>query len=317
MTTWFVFIAIAIGSFIVDHVAHRDNHKITLKEASVWSVFWVLIAMAFAGYLYVFETPDTASLFITGYALEKALSVDNLFVIMAVFTYFNIPDHYRHRVLHWGIIGAVVFRGIFVALATVLYMGAETIDKANGIAYVELVFAAIIFGTAILMMKGGDDEESDPTDNGAVRFAKKIWPMHDKIESEKFFVIKNGIRHMTPLFLCLVAIEAADVMFAADSVPAVLAVARDPLIVYSAMMFAIMGLRALYFVLEALKDMLCHLEKAVIALLFFIGAKLTVNSTYYIFDHGFYIEPNVSLIVVLSTLAAGVLASVMFPQKED
>ncbi len=327
--TMTVFVGLALSALLLDMVTHRDDKPITLARASIWSVFWVAISLAFAGFLHVQHGAEVASLFITGYALEKVLSVDNLFVFMAIFAWFKVPDGLRHRVLHWGIIGAIVFRGVFVAIGTGLLAFGP---------WVEIIFALIVAWTAVMMLKGGDndDEEEDYSRHLAYRFAKKLFPVWPKLYGHNFFMSRKkleveiqktenkgislaakGALFATPLFLCLVVIEVSDVLFAFDSVPAVIAVSREPLIVYSAMLFAILGLRTLYFVLEALRRYLVHLEKAVVVLLFFIAAKLGLNATDHLFHHGISIDPNTSLIIVLTVLAVGILASILFPEKEE
>ncbi|WP_430624199.1 TerC/Alx family metal homeostasis membrane protein [Pseudomonas entomophila] len=327
--TMAVFVGIALGALLLDMVTHRDDKPITLAGASIWSLFWVAISLAFAAFLYVQHGPQVASLFVTGYALEKVLSVDNLFVFMAIFAWFKVPDGLRHRILYWGIIGAIVFRGVFVAIGTGLLAFGP---------WVEIVFALIVAWTAVMMLRSGgdDEEEEDYSQHIAYRFAKKLFPVWPKLYGHNFFVSRKKLEaevqkpenkgmslaakgglFATPLFLCLVVVEVSDVLFAFDSVPAVIAVSREPLIVYSAMLFAILGLRTLYFVLEALKRYLVHLEKAVIVLLFFIAAKLGLNATDHLFHHGISIDPNTSLIIVLAVLAIGILASVLFPEKEE
>ena len=326
--TMAVFIGLALAALLLDMVTHRDDKPVTLARASIWSVFWVAISLAFAGFLYVQHGAEVASLFLTGYALEKVLSVDNLFVFMAIFAWFKVPDGLRHRILHWGIIGAIVFRGVFVVIGTGLLAFGP---------WVEIAFALIVAWTAVMMLKGGDDDDEakDYSQHLACRFAKKLFPVWPWLHGHHFFVsrkqleseVRTAERDMslaakgglfaTPLFLCLVVIEVSDVLFAFDSVPAVIAVSREPLIVYSAMLFAILGLRTLYFVLEALKRYVVHLEKAVIVLLFFIAAKLGLNATDHLFHHGISISPNTSLLIVLVVLAIGILASVIFPNKED
>ncbi|MBN3744182.1 TerC/Alx family metal homeostasis membrane protein [Burkholderia sp. Se-20373] len=326
--TMAVFIGLALAALVLDMVTHRDDKPITLARASIWSVFWVAISVAFAGFLYVQHGAEVASLFLTGYALEKVLSVDNLFVFMAIFAWFKVPDGMRHRILHWGIIGAIVFRGVFVVIGTGLLAFGP---------WVEIVFALIVAWTAVMMLKGGDDDDEakDYSQHLACRFAKKLFPVWPRLHGHKFFVSRKQLeaeartaeRDMslaakgglfaTPLFLCLVVIEVSDVLFAFDSVPAVIAVSREPLIVYSAMLFAILGLRTLYFVLEALKRYVVHLEKAVVVLLFFIAAKLGLNATDHLFHHGISISPNTSLLIVMVVLAIGILASVVFPNKEE
>ena len=322
-----VFIILAVGAIVIDLYAHRSDKPMSLKSASLWTVFWIVVSLAFAGYLGWHHDSEAASLFITGYALEKVLSVDNLFVMMAIFSWFKVPEGYRHRVLYWGIIGAIIFRLIFVAIGTgLLALGP----------YVEIVFALIVAWTAVMMLKSGDDNDEieDYSEHLAYRLVHRFFPVADaqaKNPGEHLELAGEDAKHpelshpqamkagawvATPLLLCLAVIELSDVMFAFDSVPAVIAVSREPLIVYSAMMFAILGLRTMYFVLEALKGYLVHLEKAVIVLLFFIAAKLALSATNHLMHHGLDISPLVSLIVVLVVLAAGVVASFIFPAEK-
>ncbi|SFU44596.1 TerC/Alx family metal homeostasis membrane protein [Xenorhabdus koppenhoeferi] len=331
METVAVFIILSVGALFIDLFMHRDDKPISLRSAALWSIFWIAIAFVFAGFLYIHHGTETASLFVTGYALEKVLSVDNLFVIMAIFSWFSVPDRYRHRVLYWGIIGAIVFRGIFVAIGTsLLSLGP----------WVEVVFAVIVGWTAVMMLKSGDDDDEieDYSQHLAYRLVKRFFPIWPKLRGHAFILNQKEVDtelakqenadvkvgragkaalYATPLMLCLAVVELSDVMFAFDSVPAVIAVSREPLIVYSAMMFAILGLRTLYFVLEALKKYLVHLEKAVIVLLFFIAIKLGLNASEHIFHHGYSISATTSLLVVIGVLVAGILASMLFPQKEN
>ncbi|NDP46864.1 MAG: TerC/Alx family metal homeostasis membrane protein [Sulfuriferula multivorans] len=327
-TTIAVFVSLAIIALAIDLLTHNKDKPVTLANASMWSIFWVIISMAFALFLHETHGAETASLFLTGYALEKVLSVDNLFVFMAIFAWFKIPDGLRHRVLYWGIIGAIVFRGIFVAIGTGLLAFGP---------WVEIVFAALVAGTAVMMLRAmlraeGDDEDVDYSNHFAYRFASKLFPVWPKLYGHNFFVKRSeleqelkkpensgmtlaqkGVWFSTPLFLCVVVVEISDILFAFDSVPAVIAVSKEPLIIYSAMIFAILGLRTMYFVLEALKHLLVHLEKAVIVLLFYIAGKLALNATNHLFHHGYTIDPHTSLAVVLVVLAIGIVASVLFP----
>lgn len=337
-----VFVVLSVGAIAIDLFAHRSDKPMSLKSAALWSVFWIAVSLAFGGYLWFHHGSETASLFFTGYALEKVLSVDNLFVIMAVFSWFKIPEAYRHRVLYWGIIGAIVFRMVFVAIGTGL--------MALG-PYVELVFAVVVGWTGVMMLRRDEEEEAneDYSEHLAYRWVHRFFPVWPRLYGHNFFLhghelteacrqnpdvrlelagedlkhpaqhhpqpVKKGALVATPLFLCLAIIEISDVMFAFDSVPAVIAVSKEPLIVYSAMMFAILGLRTMYFVLEALRGYLVHLEKAVVALLFFIAVKLALSASEHLFQHGYEISPNASLVVVLVVLALGVAASFVFPEK--
>lgn len=320
---------IVVVSLLIDLYAHRADKEISFKSAALWSCFWIAISIAFGGYIYYHHGAAMASLYYTGYVLEKVLSVDNLFVMMAIFSWFSVPNCFRHRVLYWGVIGAFVFRGIFVAIGTGLLMFGP---------YVEMLFALIVAYTAVMMLRGGDDDEEmeDYSGHVAYRFVKRVFPVWPRLHGHDFFISRThakeeakklnisieGMAHKTavvatPLFLCLAVIEVSDVMFAFDSVPAVIAVSREPLIIYSAMIFAILGLRSLYFVLESLRKYLVHLEKAVIVLLFFIAAKLFLGATYHQFGFGIDIDPITSLIIVLVVLSCGVIASFVFPDKGD
>ncbi len=330
LETVILFAAVVALSLFLDLFAHRRDEVISFKSACLWSVFWVALALAFGVYLYVHHSPEMASLFFTGYALEKVLSVDNLFVMMAIFSWFSIPGQYRHRVLYWGVLGAIVFRAIFVAI------GAELMSLGP---YVELLFAVIVGYTAVMVLKKKDDEEEikDYSNHLAFRMVRRFFPVWPRLCGHTFFLSREKAMEeskrdnipiegmgrasslvVTPLFLCLAVIEVSDVMFAFDSVPAVIAVSREPFIIYSAMIFAILGLRSLYFVLESMSGRLVYLEKAVIVLLFFIAFKLVLSGINHIFHVGFEISPNVSLIIVLGVLATGIIASLLHkPEAKD
>lgn len=326
-----LFVALVVVFIGVDLFSHRKDKPVGLKDAIIWSIIWVAISLMFAVYIHIKYGSEWAALFLTGYALEKVLSVDNLMVFVAIFSAFAVPDGYRHRILFYGVIGAIIFRGIFVAIGTALY--------AIG-PWVEFVFAAIIAWTAVQMLKAGDDDEEieDYSHHWSVRLTRRLFPVWPKLVGHNFFVSGKKVDRLlkdpenqdvnvprgkwiyaTPLLLCLVTIEFADVMFAFDSVPAVIAVTKEPLLVYSAMIFAILGLRQLYFVLEALQKYLVHLAKAIIILLFFIAAKLCLAAAVKLhwLPEEWKIEPNTSLMIVLVVLAAGVVASFLFPPKAE
>ncbi len=329
--TTIVFVILLVGALFIDLFTHRKDKVISLRSAILWSVFWIVISLSFAVYLFYSYGSEVGSLFITGYALEKVLSIDNLFVMMAIFSWFSIPSKYWHRILYWGIIGAIIFRGIFVIIGTgLLSLGS----------YVELIFAFVVGWTALMMLKNDDKDEKieDYSQHLAYRLVKRIFPVWPKIYGHNFFINKKQVNEelakpenkdlvinssakatifATPLLLCLAVIEISDVMFAFDSVPAVIAVSREPLIIYSAMMFAILGLRSMYFVLDALKRYLVHLEKSVMIILFFIALKLFLNATDHLWGHGYNISASTSLIIVLTILALGIIASLLFPSKSE
>lgn len=324
-----IFVVVVFASLFLDLYAHKKDEDITLKSACAWTIFWILLSVAFGLYLYFHHSAEMASLFFTGYVLEKVLSVDNLFVIMAIFSWFSVPEKYRHRVLYWGVLGAIVFRGIFVAIGTELLSFGP---------YMELVFAALVGYTAVMMLKKRSETEEikDYSNHIAVRMVRKIFPVWPRIKGHDFFVKSSWAEEesrkenikldglgrkaayaVTPLFVCLAVIEVSDVMFAFDSVPAVIAVSREPLIIYSAMIFAILGLRSLYFVLESLSNRLVYLEKAVVVLLFFITAKLLLSGCNHIFGVGFDITPNQSLVIVLGVLIIGIVTSLFATRKPE
>lgn len=325
-----IFFTVIAVSVYLDLRAHRTATEISLKDASLWSIFWITLALAFYAYLWVRFDKSWADLYLTGYVLEKTLSVDNLMVFIAIFASFGIKGVLQHRILYWGIIGALVFRAIFVVIGTGLFFAAP---------WVGFLFAAVVAWTAWKMMtaRSDGDEIDDYTDHWSVRMAKRVLPIFPRLHAERFFITRAIARDLqdadpkiqiqgtstaaflaTPAFLCLIAIETSDIMFAFDSVPAVIAVTQQPLLVYAAMIFAILGLRSLYFVLAALTRYLVHLEKAVIVLLFYIAAKLTLQSwNHAIGDTGIHISAGMSLGVVLGTLAIGVIASLLFPGRES
>ncbi len=320
--TAIVFAIFVIIALAIDFFAHRKDEKISFKSAAIWSVFWIAVSVAFGIYLYFAQGAEMSQLFFAGYILEKSLSVDNLFVIMAIFAWFKIPEGYRHRVLYFGIIGAVVFRLIFVAVGSELFALTP---------WVQVIFGAVILWTAFMMLKSGDDdgEIEDYSNHLAYRFVYRVFSVFPKLVGHNFFISKREAADevarnpsvqffdrgtllvATPLFLCLCVIEVSDVMFAFDSVPAVIAISQKPLIIYSAMIFAILGLRTLYFLLEALKDYLAYLEKSVIVLLFFIAAKLIINALHALYGVGFEISSQISLCVIAGVLAVGVILSVV------
>ncbi len=311
-----VLVGVLVLSIFVDFFGHKENKEIGIKSALGWSAFWIALAFAYYGFIWVQYGKEFASLFLSGYVLEKSLSVDNLMVFMAIFASFGIKStHLQHKILLWGIAGAIVFRGVFVAVGSALFhlhWGAQ------------VIFGLVVIWSArgVIGLGGNDDEEVDYSKHWATRLVGKIIPVHPAMDGEKFITIKNGIKYATPALLCVFVVEFTDVIFSFDSVPAVIGVTQEPLLVYSAMLFAILGLRALFFVLSVAVKYLVHLEKAVAVVLVFVGAKLiyhpfgeTLHAKWAFLPHD--ISANVSMYIVLGTLALGVLASLVFPEKED
>lgn len=324
-----IFVVLGAAALSLDMFVHRRDQAISFAGAMAWSLFWVAVGLGFAGYLAWHFNAEVASLYIAGYIFELSLSVDNLFVIMAIFAWFGIPPHLQHRVLFWGVLGAIVFRLLFVLVGAGLF--------ALG-PWVELIFALVVALSGIMMLTRGeaDGEQQDFSGNLAYRLVRHLLPVFPRLAGHSFFLTQReaeaelsgadapalsvqgrGRRiYATPLFLCLAVIETTDILFAFDSVPAVIAVSHEPLIVYSAMMFAVMGLRSMYFVLEVLNRYLVHLEKAVIALLFFIAAKLAAGASLHLFGVGCELDIYTSLIIIAAILSLGIAASLVFPGRE-
>lgn len=321
--------AVTVGfSIYVDLFLHRDAGEISVRDAALWSLFWIGLSMGFYSYLSLryAAQPQFASLFLAGYVLEKSLSVDNLMVFIAIFKFFKIDGPLQHRILYYGIMGAIVFRLLFVAAGGLLMMLGPWAD---------LVFAAFVGLAAVKMLMSSEDVgDKDFDAEPVVRWARRLFPVLGHLHGSRFVVrheeakvyadanglqmpVVTAARYATPAFVILCLVEASDVMFSVDSVPAVIAVTREPLLVYSAMIFAILGLRSLYFVLAALTKYLVHLGKAVIVLLFFISAKLVLHATHKFGLHSFDLTPNQSLAIIGTVLFLGVVASLVFPQKEE
>src|SRR6478609_6669787 len=304
---WAAFGAVVLTMLAIDLLAHRGAHIIKFKEAAIWSAIWVGLSLAFAGVIFFTMGSGPAIDFTTAWLLEKSLSVDNLFVFALIFGYFQVPREYQHRVLFYGVLGALVFRGIFLAL------GVAVVSTFTAVLF---VFAAILLYSAYKLLKD-DDETYDPGKSIAVRLLRKVIPVRDEYAGTKFFVMEAGKRVATPLLAVVVAIEAADLVFAVDSVPAVLAVSDDAFIVYSSNAFAILGLRALYFLLAGLLEKFHHLGKGLAFILAFIGVKLTLQAGHKVFSTSIPEIPSlVSLGVIVTILTGAIVLSLRRPAPE-
>ena len=293
---WIAFLAFVIVMLALDlGVIHRKVHVIRPKEALGWSAFWVSLALIFCGILYFWKGPGTAIEFLTGYLIEESLSVDNLFVFVLIFTYFRVPPEYQHRVLFWGILGALILRATFILAGAWLL---------NRFSWIEYIFGAFLVLTAIRMLKGGEPE-IHPEGNRVVRLFRRIFPVTKEYDGTKFFVRVNGVLSATPLFIVLILVETTDVVFALDSIPAIFGVTRDPFIVFTSNIFAILGLRALYFLLASVLTLFAYLNIGLACVLAFIGLKMLLS-------HWIHIPTSVSLMVVFGFLALSILASVVF-----
>lgn len=283
-------------------VFHRKTHVISAKEALGWSLAWITLSLLFNTGIYFFwdnlvpnstyTNSEAALAFLTGYLIEKSLSVDNIFVFILIFSYFRVPAAYQHRVLFWGILGALVMRGILIIV------GAALLKEFHWLIY---VFGGFLIFTGIRMALS-QHEQLEPEQNPVLRFFRKIMPVTEKYEGAKFFIRRAGILMATPLFLVLLVVESTDLVFAIDSIPAIFAVTEDPFIVYTSNVFAILGLRALYFLLADVMEKFQYLKLGLSFVLAFIGVKMILSDVY-------PIPIVVSLIVVASILAISVLVS--------
>ncbi|WP_435971515.1 TerC family protein [Streptomyces sp. Qhu_M48] len=301
---WAAFAATVVVSLTVDLLAHRSAHVIGFKEAAAWSGLWVGLALVFGGVVFVVLGTTAGTEYTTAWLLEKSLSVDNLFVFAVIFAYFKVPRAYQHRVLFFGVMGALVFRGIFLSL------GVAVVSRFTAVLF---AFAAVLFYSSYKLLR--DQEESfEPGKSFAVRLLRKIMPVRDEYAGMRFFVKEAGKRVATPLLAVVAAIEAADLIFAVDSVPAVLAVSDDAFIVYTSNAFAILGLRALYFMLAGLLDRFHYLNKGLAIILAFIGVKLVLQASHKTISGDIPEIPSpVSLAVIVLVLAGSVALSLLRP----
>ena len=303
---WPVFIGVFAVALILDlFVFQRKAHVIPVKEALKLVGFWVALAAAFNVVIYIFLGHEKGVLFTTAYLVEYSLSIDNLFVFLALFTYFAVPREAQRKVLLWGILGAIVFCGIFI------FAGIQLIQRFHFLVY---LLGAFLIYTAIKLLTQ-KEKEVEPEKNPIVRFSRKIFRVAPAYDGAKFFTKQNGIRIATPLLIVLVAIETTDILFATDSVPAVLAVTLDPLIVYASNVFAILGLRALFFALAGLFYLFRFLSTGVCIVLAFVGVKMLLYLLPDVFHIDFEIPVLASLGVILVILIGSVILSIAFPKK--
>ena len=296
---WIVFNVFVLGMLALDlGVFHRKAHAVSLKEALVWCCVWVSLALTFNAGIYIWSGPEKALEFLTGYLIEYSLSVDNVFVFAIIFSYFAVPAAYQHRVLFWGIVGALVLRAIFIA------MGAALLTAFHWMIY---VFGGFLIITGIKLLLTGD-HKLEPEKNPVVRLVRRVMRVTHEYHGQHFFLWNNGHLWVTPLFLVLVVIESTDVIFAMDSIPAIFGITLDPFIVYTSNVFAILGLRSLYFVLAGIMDMFRYLKVGLSFVLCFVGAKMMIVDLY-------KIPIGVSLGVVAGILALSIVASLLFQPK--
>jgi len=297
---WIIFNAFVLLMLALDlGVFHRKTHEISLKEALTWTFVWVFLALVFNTILYFWRGQQQALEFFTGYLVEKALSVDNIFVFIMIFTYFQIPTRYQHKVLFWGIIGALIMRVIFI------FAGVALIEKFHFTIY---VFGALLIFTGYKMFNHSNSR-IDPEKNPVIRFFKRFMPVTPDLHEDKFFIKKDGRRFATPLFLVLILIETTDLIFAVDSIPAILAITQDQFIVYTSNVFAILGLRSLYFALAGVVHRFWLLSYGLAIVLVFVGIKMLLIDFY-------KIPVEWSLIFIALVIAGSIFFSLKFKKKE-
>lgn len=307
---YLAFTVFVLGLLSLDlGVFHKNNHEVSFKESLIWTIVWVSLALIFnvgfgyyASQKFGSEIGSQVSLeFLTGFIIEKALAIDNLFVFILIFSYFKIPKYLQHKILFFGILGALVFRAIFIALGSILMQ----------YQWVVILFGIFLLITGVKMLftdEEGDDLELNPT----MKFLRKFIPSTSKLHGDKFFIYENGKRLATPLFISLLFLEFSDIIFAIDSVPAIFAITKEPLIVFTSNIFAILGLRSMYFMLGGVLDKFIYLKVGLALVLIFVGCKMTFLNK--MFDGHFPITWSLGIIAVL--IGGSIGASILFPKKD-
>ncbi len=302
MVWWWLFFAVFILAMLALDlgVFNRKSHIIKMKEAMLWTLFWVTLALLFCVGIYFFYGHTKAMEFVAGYLIEYSLSIDNLFVFMLIFRFFNVPRAYEHKALFWGILMALVTRGVFI------FAGVALINTFSWVMY---IFGAFLIFTGIKMALN-KQTEVHPDKNIAIKLLRYIIPVTNKFSGAKFFIIKRGIRYATPMLAVLLALETTDILFAIDSIPAVLAISKDPFIIYTSNVFAILGLRSLFFAISGLMKLFHLIHYGLAAILTFVGIKMLIEDF-------FHVPVAASLLVIISILAVSIVSSVIWPDLKN
>jgi len=299
---WFAFIAFVLVMLAIDlGLFQRKAHVVKPKEAALWTTTWVTLSLLLGVVFYFWLGSDKAVEYITGYVLEWSLSVDNIFIFVLVFTYFRVPFKYQQRVLLWGILGALVMRGLMIVI------GAALIDQFSWILY---VFGAFLLFTGLRMLFSKSDDDQDLSKNPAIKLVRRLIPISTEYDGQKFFTVQNGVRMATPLLLALVVIEFTDLLFAVDSIPAIFAITTDPFIVFTASIMAVLGLRSMYFLLAHVVHRFVYLQTGLALILVYIGVKMLLLDV-------LHIPALVSLAVIISILAVSVVASLLWGKPKE
>lgn len=297
---WVGFIAFIIAMLVLDlGVFNKKAHEIKFKEAVLWSIFWITLALLFNLGIYVFDGKEDALAFLTGYVIEKSLSVDNLFVFLMIFTFFKVPKKHQHKILFWGVVGAIVLRAIFI------FAGIALIERFEFMIY---IFGAFLVFTGIKMGIQKETAHIEPENNIVLKIFRKIFPVSKVCDEGKFFIKQNSKYYATPLFVVLLVVESSDVVFAVDSIPAIIAITKNPFIVFTSNIFAILGLRALYFALASFVERFYYLKYALSVILTYVGIKMLIVSYY-------KIPTGLSLLIIVGVLAIAVLMSFIRERK--
>lgn len=298
---WIIFGFIIVGFLVVDlGYFNRKAQKVSTKSALLQTFFWIAISLIFGVLVHTWLGQQMASEFMAAYVTEKMLSVDNLFVIMLLFNFFKVDERYHHRVLFWGILGAVVFRGVFISVGSVI------IEQFHWVLY---IFGALLLYTGVKLFSDKNEEHIDFKKNKVFQLAQRFLRFTDSPHGGKFMLKENGQWHLTILFMILLLVETTDIIFAVDSIPAAFAISQNPFIVFTSNIFAVMGLRALFFLVEHILHRFHHLQKGLSFILIFIGLKMLAG----IFD--IHISSLVSLLVILAALGFSLVLSILFPKK--
>ena len=299
---WAAFFTFITAMLALDlGVFQRKSHVMGMKEALAWCGVWLTLALGFGALLWQWRGPETAQQFLAGYLIELCLSVDNVFVFILVFAYFKVEPRYQHRVLFWGIIGAVLMRAVFIIV------GVSVIARFHWILY---IFGAFLIYTGVKMALPSKEAEVDPENNFAVKLFRKFYPVAPHNDQGRFFTHHQGRRMATPLFIVLIVIETTDLIFALDSLPAVLAITKDSFVALTSNIFAILGLRSLYFALSGIMGLFRYLKIGLALILVFIGVKMLA-------EHWLHISTGTSLGVIGGVLTTSILMSVLIPQKPE
>ncbi len=297
---WIIFNAVILALLVLDLVVlNRGGRVVPFRDALISSASWIALAGLFAIFIHRWMGPTKSLEFVTGYLIEESLSVDNLFVFILLFGYFKVPLEQERTVLFWGILGALIMRGVFILA------GVALVTRFHWILY---AFGAFLVYSGFKLLSQGEDKDVDPSRNPVLRLSRKFLPITDHYEGNKFMVRREGKLLATPLFVVLLVVETTDILFATDSIPAILAITRDPFIVYTSNVFAILGLRSIYFALSGLMKLFHYLNYGIAVVLMFIGMKMLVSIRY-------DVPTWVALAVIAGVLAVSVLASVLFPKE--